>query len=276
MFRRAVVAGGFVPATKLCSRICARAKQPPAFGGWTADGRRCGPRERGAPWRLNCCLRRKAGRAAVGGCFGNGFVAGLACCSYKSNNFFTERTQPPLLHDEPPLTVDAGPCHERSGWRPRRHGDSCCSGCGERLRLPWGDGSGSAGVGAIGPCQGAVRREPRGGRAWLRRVGAAGGAGAPFVCSQDRLRQAQGERIWGAHLRRGVGDAMGEETPRAARHGACGPPFTLRFPSGRTASPGPAWHSRSGFLPAREWRVREAPFDRLRANGLGKRRYDGE
>ena len=43
------------------------------------------------------------------------------------------------------------------------------------------------------------------------------GAGAPFECPQDRLRQAQGERSRGAALRRGVGDAMGDgDDPRPA------------------------------------------------------------
>ena len=44
---------------------------------------------------------------AAAGCFGNGFVAGLARCSYKSKNLFLEGKQPLLLLDEPPLTVDA-------------------------------------------------------------------------------------------------------------------------------------------------------------------------
>ena len=56
--------------------------------------------------------------------------------------------------------------------------------------------------------------------------------GAPFECPQDRLRQAQGERTRGAGLRRGVGDAMGEETPHAAPHGACGPRSPFDFPQG--------------------------------------------
>ena len=48
-------------------------------------------------------------------------------------------------------------------------------------------------------------------------AGAAGGGGAPFVCPQDRLRQAQGERIWEARVPWGVGDAMGDGVaPRRA------------------------------------------------------------
>ena len=49
----------------------------------------------------------KAGRVAAGGCFGNGFIAGLAQFSYKSKNLFAERKQPPLMLAEPPLTIDA-------------------------------------------------------------------------------------------------------------------------------------------------------------------------
>ena len=43
----------------------------------------------------------------VGGCFCNGFIAGLAHFSYKSKNFFAEGKQPLLILDEPPLTIDA-------------------------------------------------------------------------------------------------------------------------------------------------------------------------
>ena len=79
----------------------------------------------------------------------------------------------------------------------------------------------------------------------------------PFECPQDRLRQAQGERIREARVRWGVGDAMGDgDAPRLApldsclrRNDACGRP--------------PSSALRTGF-------------DRLRANGFGKRAYDGE
>ena len=43
----------------------------------------------------------------VGGCFCNGFIAGLAHFSYKSKIFLAEGTQPLLILDEPPLTIDA-------------------------------------------------------------------------------------------------------------------------------------------------------------------------
>ena len=43
----------------------------------------------------------------AGGCFGNGFIAGLAQFSYKSKNLLAERKQPPLMLAEPPLTIDA-------------------------------------------------------------------------------------------------------------------------------------------------------------------------
>ena len=42
-----------------------------------------------------------------GGCFANGFVAGLAQISYKSKNFFAECKQPLLILAKPPLTIDA-------------------------------------------------------------------------------------------------------------------------------------------------------------------------
>ena len=55
---------------------------------------------------------------------------------------------------------------------------------------------------------------------------------APFECPQDRLRQAQGERIWEARVRWGVGDAMGWETPRAA-------PLWIPAFAGMTRAEGP-------------------------------------
>ena len=39
---------------------------------------------------------------------------------------------------------------------------------------------------------------------------------APFECPQGRLRKAQGERIWEARVRWGVGVRWGTEAPRAA------------------------------------------------------------
>ena len=83
----------------------------------------------------------------------------------------------------------------------------------------------------------------------------------PFECPQDRLRQAQGERIWEARLRWGVGDAMADgETPRAS-------PLWIPAFAGmtRVGECGPA---RAGGV--------GGPFDRLRANGLGERACGGE
>ncbi len=41
--------------------------------------------------------------------------------------------------------------------------------------------------------------------------------GGPFECPQDRLRQAQGERVWEGRVRWGMGDAMGDgDAPRRA------------------------------------------------------------
>ena len=135
----------------LCSKFCAREKQPPAVRGRTARRRRCGlcgrgsggdvlveglacvlhgdrvaevlAWARGARVRVvgppSCALRtgfdrlrangggeRACGRVA-GGCFGNGFIAGLAQFSYKSKNFFAEGKQPPLMLAKPHLTIDA-------------------------------------------------------------------------------------------------------------------------------------------------------------------------
>ena len=56
--------------------------------------------------RANGFTERACGGVA-GGCFGNGFIAGLAQFSYKSKNLFAERKQPPLMLAEPPLTIDA-------------------------------------------------------------------------------------------------------------------------------------------------------------------------
>ena len=48
-----------------------------------------------------------SGRASAVGCFGIGFIAGLAQFSYKSKNVFAEGQQPPLILAEPTLTIDA-------------------------------------------------------------------------------------------------------------------------------------------------------------------------
>ena len=56
----------------------------------------------------------EVGCLAAVGCFGNGIVAGLAHFSYKSNNFCAERQQPPLLLDEPPLTIAVD--HATNDW----------------------------------------------------------------------------------------------------------------------------------------------------------------
>ena len=91
------------------------------------------------------------------------------------------------------------------------------------------------------------------------------GAGAPFECPQDRLRQAQGERNREAALRRGVGDAMGEETPRPA-------PLWIPAFAGTTvgvgARVGKCWRCWGGGPPSSALRT---GFDRLRANELGVR-----
>ena len=56
----------------------------------------------------------EVGCLAAVGCFGNGIVADLAHFSYKSNNFCAERRQPPLLLDEPPLTIAVD--HATNDW----------------------------------------------------------------------------------------------------------------------------------------------------------------
>ena len=95
------------------------------------------------------------------------------------------------------------------------------------------------------------------------------GAGAPFECPQDRLRQAQGERTWGAGLRRGMGDAMGEETPRAA---------PLWIPAFAGTTMGVCGSASAGGVGVRgpPSSALRTGFDRLRGNGLGERACDGE
>ena len=104
-------------------------------------------------------------------------------------------------------------------------------------------GEGDAGVGGGGPLRvpsGQALRQAQGERILEARVrwgvgNAMGDGDAPrlapldscllrndacgkalFECPQDRLRQAQGERIWEARLRWGEGVRWGTETPRAS------------------------------------------------------------
>ena len=88
---------------------------------------------------------RKAGRVAAGGCFGNGFIAGLAQFSYKSKNLFTDRKQPPLMLAEPPLTIDAdyatndqAGALDGMGTRAVLVAVSDCGFHGERVAVVWG------------------------------------------------------------------------------------------------------------------------------------------
>ena len=67
----------------------------------------CPQGDRGPGRRQDYRLRRNAGRVAAAGCFGNGFVADLARCSYKSKNFFVEGKQPLLMLEESPLSLYA-------------------------------------------------------------------------------------------------------------------------------------------------------------------------
>ena len=120
----------------------------------------------------------KAGRVAAGGCFGNGFIAGLAQFSYKSKNLFADRKQPPLMLAEPPLTIDADyATNDQAG---------ALDGMGTRAVLV-----------AVSDCVFHGERVA-GALAWAlgARVRVVGGT----------LRQAQGERGWGAGLRRGCGE----------------------------------------------------------------------
>ena len=99
-------------------------------------------------------------------------------------------------------------------------------------------------------------------------AGAAGGGGAPFVCPQDRLRRAQGERIWEARVRWGVGDAMGDgDAPRRAPL-----PWVPVF-TGTTM--GGWWSARAGGGGGPPSCVLRTGFDRLRANGFGRGACDG-
>ena len=196
----------------LCSKFCAREKQPPAVRGRTARGRRCGPCGRGTPRRedggdvlveglacvfhggegsggvgvgargscqggggpfdsaLRTGFERGSGRAGVasagcggvaGGCFGNGFIAGLAQFSYKSKNLFAERKQPPLMLAEPPLTIDAdyatndhAGALDGMGTRAVLVAVSDCVFHGGRV-------TGESALGARGSCQGGGLRPPR-------------------------------------------------------------------------------------------------------------------
>ena len=278
LFRRAVVAGGFVPATKLCSRICARAKQPPAFGGWTADGRRCGPRERGAPWRggesdfllqgLGCVFHggRVAGASEWGQWgrvrVGRGWRA-------------TTRVAP---------TVGT---RRRSGKGGRTPGNSPIPTFPQRGK---------------GLCKGLLRRDgrlgvcaPVGGEGgappppplWIPACAGMTRAGGPLRVPSGQASTGSGRTDLGSAPTTGSrGCDGGGDAPRAAPQRGLRPPVHPSISLRANGLPGPAWHSRSGSLPAREWRAWGSagrtravggggPFDRLRANGLGSARYDG-
>ena len=136
----------------------------------------------------------KAGRVAAGGCFGNGFIAGLAQFSYKSKNLFAERKQPPLMLAEPPLTIDADYATNDQAGAP--------DGMGTRAVLV-----------AVSDCV------FHGGRvagvlAWALgarvRVVAPSWPSGPF----DRLRaNGFGERAWGCGLKRRVGETPPRRAP---------------------------------------------------------------
>ena len=98
---------------------------------------------------------------------------------------------------------------------------------------------------------------PRAALLWIPAFAGMTRAGeAPFECPQDRLRQAQGERILEARLWWGVGDAMGDgDAPRLVPLDSC-----LRR------------NDACGRLPSSALRT---GFDRLRTNGRGERPYDG-
>ena len=88
-------------------------------------------------------------------------------------------------------------------------------GCGG---MRWREGFGSGWGPALAGGRFANRPYDRGGaHEGGGDAGAAGGGGAPFECPQDRLRQAQGERIWEGRGRWGVGDAMGGRRRPAPR-----------------------------------------------------------
>ena len=81
------------------------------------------------------------------------------------------------------------------------------------------------------------------------------------------LRQAQGERIWEARVRWGVGGGMGWETPRAAPL-----PWVPSFAGTTVGECGPARAGGGGWGdPA----AAGGHFDRLRANGCAQRRGGG-
>ena len=94
-------------------------------------------------------------------------------------------------------------------------GKRACSGeWGMRWGVWWDELARGVGVRVGARSRGRAVREPPLRPGWGARgrgvcAGAAGGGGAPFECPQDRLRQAQGERIWEARVRWGVGDATG-------------------------------------------------------------------
>ena len=112
-------------------------------------------------------------------------------------------------------------------------------------------------MGAIGPCQGAVRREGWGG--WSRRRGWCGVMRGPF----DRLRaNGLGRRACGGEW----GMRWGMETPRAA-------PLWIPAPVRRWRVCGPARAAGGGGPPSSALRT---GFDSLRANGAGSARAVGK
>ena len=137
------------------------------------------------------------------------------------------------------------------------------TGLGGARAVRCGGCEGGQGCTAPRPCPGfPFSRERR--WAGCGPVGAAGGGGGPFVCPQDRLRQAQGERIWEAPLRRGGGCDGGRGCP--APRPCPGFPFSRER---RWAGCGPVG---AGGPPSC---VLRTGFDRVRANGLGERACGG-
>ena len=181
-------------------------------GGWWGGAPRRAP--------LGSCLRRND--ASGGGCFGIRFVAGVVQISYNSKSFCRVQT----------TSGYQAPKRMWSSMRTLRERGASAREC-RLCAVPWGEGSAGVGVGARGSYQGGGRRgeatgteTPRAAPLWVpafagmtragvRRNDARGGArerrwvcaggcvgargwcqvGAPFVCPQDKLRQAQGERI---------------------------------------------------------------------------------
>ena len=131
-------------------RVCSR---------WRGTARfECPQGDREPGRRQDCRLRRNAGRVAAAGCFGNGFVVGLARCSYKSK-FFVEGKQPLLLLDEPPLSLYADHATNDQAGDADGMGTRAVVVAVRDCDFPWGDGSGGTAVGAMRPCQCAAARK---------------------------------------------------------------------------------------------------------------------